>query len=208
MKSLTKSIIFDLGGVLVPEAGSLIEKIIASQLDISLEKLEGLSADLKLRATIGEITLLAFYEQIILRANSQINSVRLLNLHLFEYERTSTLRDSKILNLFEEIKNRGHNLACLTNTEIEIAQFNRERGLFDYFGKYAFLSTEMKKRKPQPEIYLEVAEKMNCLTREYVFIDDKLEYVESAIKTGMRGIVYKNAEQLVKELKKYEVNLK
>src|SRR4030043_1467563 len=143
---MIESIIFDLGGILVQEKGPIIDKIIASKLKISLMDLDRISTDLKLRSTSGEITLLEYYREIVSRNKGGINPEELLNIHLSKYKELSTSRDPKIINLFGQIK-KNYNLACLTNTEIEIAQFNRKGGLFDYFGDNAFLSTEMKKRK-------------------------------------------------------------
>jgi FMN phosphatase YigB (HAD superfamily) len=204
---MIESIIFDLGGVLVSEASSLIEKTVANHLSISQEKLNELSINLKSRATTGEISLLELYNQVIIKLDSKINPKELLSLHLLEYERLSTSRDSRIINLFNQLKKNDYLLACLTNTEIEIAQFNRKIGLFDYFGEYTFLSTEMGKRKPQPEIYLEVAHQINCTPEECIFIDDKKEYVKSAVTVGMSGIIYENVEQLVRGLRKHQINI-
>jgi HAD superfamily hydrolase (TIGR01509 family) len=200
---MIKSIIFDLGGVLIPETGASIERIVANKLNIPVTKFNEISTDLKSRCTIGEITLLEFYNKVISKTGSKINPRELFNLHLSEFEKLGTRRDSNILGLFERIKQDGYNLACLTNTEIEVAEFNKRNGLFDYFGEYAFLSTELKMRKPQKEIYIEVAKRMKRENDECIFIDDKPGYVKPAIDIGMNGIVYQNAEQLVKELKKF-----
>lgn len=72
----------------------------------------------------------------------------------------------------------------------------------------AVFSYEVKKVKPNPEIYEIIIKKYNLVPEECVFIDDRRENIEEAIKAGMYGIVFTNKEQAEMELQKLGVNLK
>jgi putative hydrolase of the HAD superfamily len=103
-----------------------------------------------------------------------------------------------VLEIIEILKNHFM-VACLTNTELEIAEIGRTTGLFEPFHK-AFLSVEMRMQKPDHEIYKRVLVDLDCLPDEVIFIDDKQENVQAAHELGMQGILFKNVEQLRQDL--------
>jgi len=196
---LIKYIIFDLGGIVVPESGNLIFQKIANFLGTGIPKLEILTKDLKPKTTTGEITLRDLYAEILKQlGKTNIKPDKVLKKHLELYKEYSTTQDKDILDLIKRLKERC-SVVCLTNTETEVADLNRKDGLFDYFDK-AFVSTEMGLRKPNPEIYSKVLNDLNCKPEETIFIDDKSENVKTAKRLGINGIVYENIEQLKKEL--------
>ena len=197
---MIKVIIFDLGGVLVPEKGSLIENEIADYLGIDVLRLSELTRDLKPLATQGKINLIEVYSEIIKRLEKDIKQEDLLQKHFEIYKDFSMKKDSEVLLLIENLKFR-YRVVCLTNTEREIAELNRKNGLFDYFER-AYISVDMGLMKPELEIYKRVLEDLGCLAEECLFIDDKLEYVEAAKKVGMNAIKFENLEQLKIDLQK------
>lgn len=141
------TIIFDLGGVLVPEKGAEITAIIAAQIGVSSQTLD---------------------------------------------EAIAPYKDA------------------MTNTELEIGEFNKKRRagdgktLFEYF-QQAFLSTDMHMKKPDAEIYKTVLKELKCKPESALFIDDKQAYVDGARNVGIRSILYKNPEQLKKEMERFGV---
>ncbi|WP_029231637.1 HAD family hydrolase [Butyrivibrio sp. VCB2006] len=60
--------------------------------------------------------------------------------------------------------------------------------------------------KPQPEIYHLLEQRYNLTPERTVFIDDTPVNIETAVKLGWKGIVYKNYSQTEKELKALGVN--
>jgi putative hydrolase of the HAD superfamily len=94
---------------------------------------------------------------------------------------------------------RDLGVACLTNTEREIAEICKTNGLFDYFHK-AFLSVDLGMQKPDREIYEEVARSVGCLPAEIFFVDDNMENVQAAIDVGMHGYLYCDVEKFWKAL--------
>ena len=200
---MIETIIFDLGGVLVPEKGSLINGEIARYLGITSTKLSEISIDLKSKSTIGEITLLEVYSEIVGRLGKEIDPQDLFDNHLELYERNCTKRNSKIIELVERLKNK-YQVVCLTNTEIEIAKFNRDRGLFDYFDR-SYISTEIGLLKPDEKIYLKVLSDLRISTDKVLFIDDKQEFVKGAERIGIKSIRYQNFDQLINEMSSLDI---
>jgi FMN phosphatase YigB (HAD superfamily) len=87
----------------------------------------------------------------------------------------------------------------LTNTEIEVAQFNRERGPFRPFDK-AFLSTELGLHTPDRSIFERALVDLGCAPPEAVLTDDRLENTVGARAVRMHAIHYREFEGVSGEL--------
>jgi HAD superfamily hydrolase (TIGR01509 family) len=66
--------------------------------------------------------------------------------------------------------------------------------------KESFLSHEIKLRKSNPESFLYVIKRLNLLPREILFVDDRNENIELARKLDLKAILFKNSNQLKKEI--------
>ncbi|MFA6888703.1 MAG: HAD-IA family hydrolase [Candidatus Woesearchaeota archaeon] len=192
-------IIFDLGGILVPEATEKqIYPEIAKELNITVEEFNEAVKDFKPMVTEGFLTLKEMYTKIITKFKLKITPEKVLEKHKELYIKYSTKRDEEIITLIEKLK-INYEVVCLTNTETEIAEYNKEHGLFQYFEK-AFLSCEMKIKKPNPEIYKKICQECNCASEEALFIDDNEEYTDGAVEAGLNVILFHNKKQLMKDL--------
>jgi len=203
----TKLIIFDLGGVVVPERGHLVKKEIAEQLEITVKELNQISREPFEKATRGLSNLNGFYLEIVRKLEKDINPEELLKTHLRLYKELHSDVNPNILDLIERLKKNKYMVVCLSNTEEEIAKYNRERGLFKPFHK-AYLSYGMKGlKKPDPDIYLEVLKDNDSIEPPQVlFIDDRQKYVNGAEKLGIKSILYQNIHQLQFQLVKAKIN--
>jgi putative hydrolase of the HAD superfamily len=89
---------------------------------------------------------------------------------------------------------KHYRLFLLSNTnEIHKTKFHREfevnygYSFYDLFERNHY-SHEMRKRKPDPAIFLQVLEESQLVARESLFIDDVEENVKSAESIGMQGL--------------------
>ena len=57
--------------------------------------------------------------------------------------------------------------------------------------------------KPDRKIFYAFLKKANMKAEECIFIDDKKEFAEAAIRLGFKGISFESPEQCKKDLKKY-----
>jgi len=71
--------------------------------------------------------------------------------------------------------------------------------LYSHFD-YAVLSYKEKLKKPDERFYQLAISKAGCKPEEAVFIDDKEECVLAAQKLGIKGIIFKDNDQLKLEL--------
>ncbi|MBS3078546.1 HAD-IA family hydrolase [Candidatus Pacearchaeota archaeon] len=204
-KKEVKSIVFDLGGVVVPDRSKLIESRIADKLSISKSLIHRLKISFDGQLSKGKKSLTDFFSELILKINSQISKEDLLAFYLNIYEKTSSKQNKKIVDLIKRLK-KHHNVSCITNTEIEIARFNEKAGLFNNFHN-SFISCKLGMKKPDKAIFEYTLKILGLEPQEIIFIDDKEEFLHTPKKLGLNTILFKNNNQLIKDLKKLGVKI-
>ena len=118
--------------------------------------------------------------------------------HLEIYLRATARLDTRVLELVESLKRR-YIVACLTNTEPEIGELNRRRGLYRPFQR-AYLSTEIGLYKPGRAIFEWILRDLGCAGSEVVFTDDSEANVGGARAGGLHAIHYTDFDQFSTEL--------
>lgn len=78
-----------------------------------------------------------------------------------------------------------------------------QREMFDELFDEVVISGEVGLRKPQGEIYLLAAERLEAAPAECVFVDDFKVNAEGAAAVGMRGIQHRNAEETIPQLEEF-----
>ncbi len=193
-------IIFDLGGIVVPENSGLLLARVAQAMALPPEQL---TESLRVHhdaVTRGERTLLQMYTSILDEFRLDASPEEILNLHLLSYREMSIDHDPEAVALIGQLKTICQ-VACLTNVEPEIATICRETGLFKYFHR-VYLSINLGMKKPDKEIYQAVLRDLACPAQEVLFIDDRNENVEGARLTGMQALKFTDMRQLKRELRR------
>lgn len=98
---------------------------------------------------------------------------------------------------------KSYNLYLLSNTnEIHIScftkYFNRNfgEGTFENLFKHIYLSSNLGMRKPEIAIFEHVLNENNLKADETLFIDDSIQHIEGAIKTGMHARLLPTGESI------------
>lgn len=106
---------------------------------------------------------------------------------------------AEVIELIDELKNQGFRLSILSNMfpyQAEIIKENNGYAPFDD----VFISCERELKKPDLEFYELVIREMNVRPQECLFIDDKEENLLPAEKLGMKTVLAKKQEQIVKDI--------
>jgi putative hydrolase of the HAD superfamily len=193
-----KAVIFDIGGILEVPFDDVLLPELARMLGVPEPRLRQRRAADAVALTEGRMTLREFYARIGGEAARPVDPGAVVAHHLAVYEAATGSLDARVLALIEELRRR-HIVACLTNTEVEVGQFNRDRGLYRPFDR-AFLSTELGLHKPGLAIFERVLAELGCAPPEAVFTDDKLENAEGARAARMHAIHYRDFEGFSREL--------
>ena len=78
---------------------------------------------------------------------------------------------------------------------------------FIHYFKYYFLSFQMKMIKPNLKVFSHILNSLSTAGEQCVFIDDIQSNVKAAGKYGFHGIVANNSKQIIKGLKKYNIEI-
>lgn len=200
---MIKHIIFDLGGVVVPEENEEMRKSMSAVLGMPFSAYIKRYLKFAHKATKGKIGLYDIYKRVVKDNNLKISAKKILELDLKLYKKYRQKPRKEMISFIKKLKKR-YSVVCLTNTELEIAEIHRKTGLYKIFDK-AFVSTEIGMRKPNINIYRKTLKDLKAKPRECVFIDDKKPNITAAKRLGMHGFVYKNYNKLKKDLKRISI---
>lgn len=102
---------------------------------------------------------------------------------------------------------KQYRLFSITNWSYETFPIALSRFPFLKWFEDIVVSGEVKMVKPDLEIYEYSIKRFEIDKPENsIFIDDRLENIESANRSGLKGILFQNPDQLILELQKYGVN--
>jgi len=110
------------------------------------------------------------------------------------------------VDILKKLKQKeSYKIYALTNWSAET--FPIALGLYDFLHWFdgRVVSGEEKMRKPFPEFYNVLLERYKVPAAEAIFIDDNLRNVEAAEKLGIKSIHFRSPEQLEEELKQVGV---
>jgi len=195
----TKYIAFDIGGVLVDNIEDEIEKTLSGLIGIEPEKFRRIGGRYKNQTSIGNLTLSDYYNTILEELGIYSTTPKeLLDAHLEVHKRILASKDERLTSLISILKLKC-GIVSLSNIQYEIMEATRNCGLYDIFDKN-FLSWEMKKMKPNSDIYIEMLKELHAVPNEVIFIDDLNINIGTARRLGIPSIRYKNYENMKLEL--------
>ncbi|MET1018315.1 MAG: HAD family phosphatase [Leifsonia flava] len=103
--------------------------------------------------------------------------------------------DQDVFDIVAELHDGGTRVALLSNAAAEYGGYLRG-GPMARFVERVFVSAEMGKLKPSPDIYLEVAANLGVAPAQLIFIDNNPANVEGAEALGITGHVFTDAARL------------
>lgn len=112
------------------------------------------------------------------------------------------IKESKALML--EWRNMGHPIYFLTNFQDKPYDKLIQAFPFMQHAEGAIVSAKVHLAKPDPKIYDLLVTTFKLNPHETLFIDDKPENIEAAIRCGWSGIVFENPHQLKHALTAYQ----
>lgn len=202
-KSMIKSIISDLGNVLIFFDNNIFLKKIAEYSPLSEEEvIDEVLAHLELSRSfdMGQVTPEKFYLQA-----TQILEAKIDQTAFFSMYNDIFSLNIPILSLLKSLRTR-YKLVLCSNTDIERFGFVKKR--FPevlFFDKYV-VSYEVGFMKPHPRIYEAALEEAGTRPEESVFIDDREENTAAAEQLGLQAILLNPGTDLKQELQKKGVS--
>ena len=100
----------------------------------------------------------------------------------------------------KNLKQLGYNVYILSNIPEDDTKYLRSCGVFDNINGGVF-SYEVKKIKPDPEIFNILLEKYNLKASECLFLDDRTDHVVAASTLGFETIEVKDSSKVIDLIK-------
>ncbi|MFR9503889.1 MAG: HAD family phosphatase [Rikenellaceae bacterium] len=95
--------------------------------------------------------------------------------------------------LIEELHERGFRLLVLSNMSLEFIEFIRKLPVYRYFSGEV-VSCEEGVVKPEPEIFKLILERFNLDPAESLFVDDRPANLDAAAALGINTVLFKRWE--------------
>ena len=195
---MIKTVIFDLGRVIVPFDFHRGYRAMADKYGVVPEEIPE-----KLRPTgivqqyeSGQIETPEFVDRVGDILGFSASPEEFADIWSIIFEPRTLVPDS----LPETLRANGYQVLLLSNTNDMHFRFIRENYPILRHFHDLILSYEVGATKPSPEIYTAAIEKSGCAPGECFFTDDIEEYVEGAKRAGIDAVQFKQYEQLREEL--------
>ena len=199
---MIKGIIFDMGGVLLPDDNTGMLKKFAKKNKIDFETLKTMLAEDNESLVLGKLSIKEFLTRVRNKFELELDSLS-LQLAWDKIYVESTPINFELLNEIKPLKKK-YEISLITNIYDSTARINQSRKLF-YSFKPVLLSCRIGIAKPDIKVFARALHEMKVKGSECVLIDDKQINVDAAKEFGMKTILYTDNKQLMKDLKKLGV---
>ena len=202
-----KSIVFDLGGVMVDfdPKSYLVDLLCNAEMEEKVYELTFGSEEWKLMDA-GLISRFEGNKRMLERAQQEGCSFEVQGV-LDDWIHILHVRH-RMQELVRRMKNHGYCVYYLSNIPQDVLDLLQQRGVLDRFDG-GVASCEVHINKPDPRIYQALLDKYHLKAEECVFIDDRLENVQIAFSMGFAGVQMKDSVgTLVRSLATCNVSLR
>ncbi len=195
---MTKCVIFDLGGVIVPfdfkRGYAKMEKLCPYPAAEIPQRLR--TTDLVTRFETGHIEPVAFVAELSRILDLKITYPEFCDLWTSIFLPETLIPES----LLERVRARRRLLLLSNTNHIHYSMLERTYPLLAHFDDRV-LSYRVGAAKPSEQIYREAIARAGCKPEECFFTDDVEAYVEGARRVGIDAVRFESAEQIEKELR-------
>jgi putative hydrolase of the HAD superfamily len=147
----------------------------------------------------GDISPDEYWKGFAADSGQALDAATLQNLKRWDMEMWLTLNDP-MLDWVERLKRAGYKLGLLSNLHQTFATHLREKAEWLKHFHVPVFSAEVRRTKPDPEIYRHILKGLSVAPPSALFIDDREVNVDAARNEGMQAMRYDSVKQLRDEL--------
>jgi len=202
VKRVTKTVIFDLGKVLIPFDWSRGYRAMQAHCGLTPEQIRARIAATGLvrRFETGQMEPLDFVAQLTSLLDLNVSYERFREIWSSIFVPDPLIPESMLSGLRERYR-----LLLLSNTNaIHFDMVRANYPMLRHFDDF-ILSYEVKAMKPAPAIYQAAIEQARCKPEECFYTDDIADFVEGARRVGMDAVQFESRPQLEREMAAREI---
>lgn len=192
-----RAIFFDIGGVLLRTEYQAPRQHLAERLNMEYEDLVRLVFDSETgrQAAIGAITTEAHWAAIMKRLRRPASETNAIRDEFFGGD----VLDRELIEFIRGLRSK-YKTGLISNAWDDLREYLARTRIDDAFDSIT-ISAEVGALKPEAKIYLHALEQAKVQAGEAVFIDDFVINIEGCEKVGMKGILFKDHDTVIKQLK-------
>lgn len=191
-----KAVILDYGDVISLPADRAVMSSMAALFGLPLDRFRQFYSFFRHDYDSGALDPAAYWNKIADSADIRLNEEQIAHLRKADVAMWSRINEP-ILNWVDELREAGYKTAVLSNMHIDMVQRVQSNGAWAKRFDVLALSSPLGMAKPQPEIFKYCLKKLNVKPHEAIFIDDREDNVEAAIRLGIAGICAPSTHALV-----------
>jgi len=200
---MVKTVIFDFGGVLGSDANAWKKnpgKILEAT-GLSIDKIEEIGNSHWKKLNRDKEDLAVLLDDICRRSKKDVSISTLEKI----YEQDISINND-VLQYAKRLKSKGFNMVILSNESRKGMEMKTKKFNLDKTFSKIYCSAFLGMVKPNVRIFNYVLKDLDVKANEVIFIDDRVENVRCAVKLGVKGILFKNLNQLKKEIAKLGIS--
>lgn len=198
---MIKNIIFDFGGVILKHKATITPDILSTIFPEAKEQIQKLWTNkYKILLTTGQKTSKDFLLELKNLTNSDLNIDELRKKWKSLYKKEAKNVDYQLLDFISRLKTK-YRVYLFTDTMDVHDEYNSTRNIYDKFDAVYKSYREGISKAAGKEAFLYVLNKIGAKPNECIFIDDLEKNIKTSEEVGITGIVYKDVNQLQKQLK-------
>ena len=192
-----RAVLFDLGGVIVRTEYQAPRQHLAERLGMEYDDLVKVvfDSDSGYQASIGAIPPEAHWDWVIKRLKrpaSELESIR----HEFF---AGDIIDRTLLDFLRSLRGK-YKTGLISNAWGDLREYLLREKIDDAFD-HMIISAEVGAVKPEAKIYQTALEQVGVKPKEMVFVDDFAVNIEGCEKVGIKGILFKDPDMTIRQLK-------
>ncbi|HMB23351.1 MAG: HAD family hydrolase [Chloroflexota bacterium] len=193
-----KAVFFDLGGVIVRTEFEAPRQQLADRLGMDYDDLYRIvfDSETSARASIGEIHVNEHWAYILQRLKRPVSEQETINREFF----AGDIVDRTLLDYIRSLRGK-YKTGLISNAWGDLRDFIVREKFEDAFDAL-IISAEVGVMKPKARIFQIALEQFGVSPNEAVFVDDVYENIRGCEKIGMKGILFKDPETALQQLKK------
>lgn len=195
-----RAVILDYGEVLCHAPAPDILDRLMQVFRIDRAQFDELYRKNRLRYDRGELTPDEYWRKFAADAGVKVDTSQLQTLRRYDLDMWSNINPA-MLAWVSDLRARGIKTALLSNMPAEMVEHVRKSFPWIAGLDCRTFSAELRRVKPEPEIYQHSLDCLRVAPEEALFIDDKQVNVEGARQLGIRGIRMQSVSQLTNDLR-------
>ncbi len=192
-----QAVFFDFGGVIMRTEYQAPRQHLAERFHIDYDDIDKavFASESARKASIGEITEEAHWREVLKRFKLPVSELQSFKDSFFGGD----VIDRDLVKFIESLRRKYH-VGLISNAWSGLREFLAKERLIDAFDSVT-ISAEVGVVKPEAGIFQIALKQAGAESEAAVFVDDVLENIEACQSLGMKGVLFKEPQESLTQLK-------